>query len=290
MDYVKLEKFLKNKIPNADVDVIGKSVLGRNIYAVYFDFHSNYNVIIQASIHAREHITTSLVVKFIKDVSKNFEFYKQLNMPNIIFVPMANPDGVMISCHGLKSVKNEKVKFKLQKINIKNEDFTLFKANANAVDLNNNFDANWGTGKENVKLPAFHGYIGKRPESEPEVKALVSLTKKVKPCFTISYHCKGEEIYYDFYQSGRERKRDKKIAKLFAKATGYKIKSTEKSSSGGYKDWCVQKLKIPSITVEVGSDNLSHPISEKFLPEIYQKNKNVIKLLPKAMKIFQTYK
>ena len=119
MDYVKLEKFLKNKIPNADVDVIGKSVLGRNIYAVYFDFHSNYNVIIQASIHAREHITTSLVVKFIKDVSKNFEFYKQLNMPNIIFVPMANPDGVMISCHGLKSVKNEKVKFKLQKINIK---------------------------------------------------------------------------------------------------------------------------------------------------------------------------
>ena len=236
MDYIKLEKYLENKISNSHVDVIGKSVLGRNIYSVTFNFGSKYNVIIQAAIHAREHITTSLVVEFIKDVSKNFEFYKQLNMPNLVFVPMINPDGVMISCHGLKSVKDEKIKSKLQKINIKNENFAFFKANANAVDLNNNFDANWGSGKENVKKPAFHGYIGKWPESEPETKALVNLTKNVGPCFTISYHCKGEEIYYDFFQKGRERKRDRKVAKLFAKETGYKI-----------KQWWIQRLVCAKI-------------------------------------------
>ena len=290
MDYIKLEKFLKNKIPNADLDVIGKSVLGRNVYSVTFNFESKYNVIIQAAIHAREHITTSLVVEFIKEVSNNFDFYKQLNMPNLIFIPMANPDGVMISCRGLKSVKDEKIKSELQKINISKESFAFFKANANAVDLNNNFDANWGTGKENVKMPAFHGYIGKWPESEPETKALVNLTKNLKPCFTISYHCKGEEIYYDFFQKGRERKRDREIAKLFAKETGYKIKSTEKSSSGGYKDWCVQKLKIPSITVEVAGDNLSHKKKEKFLTDVYQKNKNVLQLLPKVVEIMQEEK
>ena len=287
MDYVNLQKFLKKEIKCCEKQIIGKSVLGRNIYSIVFDFGSEYNVIIQASIHAREHITTDLVVEFIKDVSKNYDFYKGIGTPNLVFVPMANPDGVMISCHGLKSVRDNQIKEKLKKINIKNDDFALFKANANAVDLNNNFDAKWGTGKENVTEPAFHGFIGSYPESEPETQALVKLTEKIKPCFTISFHSKGEEIYWDFFQNSKQRKRDRNIAKLFAKSTGYKIKSTEKTSSGGYKDWCVQKFKIPSITVEVGDDNLSHPISPKFLPEIYNKNKNVIKLLSEVVKIIE---
>ena len=210
MDYVKLKQFLGKKIHCAKVNVIGKSVLGRNIYSVSFDFQSQNSVIIQSAIHAREHITTDLALELIKDVSRQFDYYKQIGTPNIVFVPMVNPDGVMISCRGLRSVKNNSIISQLQKIN-QHEDFALFKANANAVDLNNNFDAKWGKGKENVKSPAVHGYIGTCPESERETQALVKLTERVKPCFTISYHCKGEEIYWDFFQSEIRRKRDRKI-------------------------------------------------------------------------------
>ena len=61
---------------------------------------------------------------------------------------------------------------------------------------------------------------------------------------------------------------------------GYKIKKI-KGSVGGYKDWCIQKLKVPSVTIEVGSDILSHPIGKQALPKIYSKNKNVIKVITK---------
>ena len=95
---------------------------------------------------------------------------------------------------------------------------------------------------------------------------------------TVSYHAKGEEIYYDFYQTGRIRERDLEIAKAVATVTGYKIVENL-PSAGGYKDWCVEKLKIPSLTIEVGSDSLTHPIGKESLTAIFNKNKMVIKVL-----------
>ena len=57
-----------------------------------------------------------------------------------------------------------------------------------------------------------------------------------------------------------------------AKVTGYAIKSAP-NSAGGYKDWCIEKLKIPALTIEVGNDDLTHPIGEEHLVEIYKQNK-----------------
>ena len=82
----------------------------------------------------------------------------------------------------------------------------------------------------------------------------------------------------------------KAVAEKFAEITGYKIKNVEKSSSGGYKDWCVEKLKIPALTIEVGSDELSHPISVENLEEIYEKNKYVAKALIFAYNEFKKTK
>lgn len=39
-------------------------------------------------------------------------------------------------------------------------------------------------------------------------------------------------------------------------------------SAGGYKDWCVEKLKLPAFTVEVGKDEWKHPLDERVLPSI----------------------
>ena len=44
------------------------------------------------------------------------------------------------------------------------------------------------------------------------------------------------------------------------------------TSAGGYKDWCIQKLKIPALTIEIGKDELTHPVSEKNLTEDYARN------------------
>ncbi len=284
MNTNQLEKFLKQKIEHAKIEIIGESVLKRPIYAISFDFAQEKSVIIQGAIHAREHITCNLLCKMISELSVNFEKYKKLKTPNIVFVPLSNPDGASLVTDGLKSVKNLKTRKFLLSLNNKSKDFSLFKANANGVDLNTNFDARWGTGKANLFYPSSHGFVGKCPMSEPCTQTLALLTKKVKPVFTISYHTKGEEIYYDFFARKENLKRDRKIAKIVKSATHYKIVSAQNSSSGGYKDWCIEKFEIPSVTIEVGSDKLSHPIGTAHLEKIYKRNKNILKKLGKIAK------
>ena len=113
---------------------------------------------------------------------------------------------------------------------------------------------------------------GKYPFSERETKALRDFTLDVMPDATISYHSKGEEIYWYFYQKHADR--DLKMAKEVSFVTGYPL-VTATSSAGGYKDWCIEKLKIPSLTIEVGGDELSHPIGKEHLDKRYEKNKKV---------------
>lgn len=290
MDFTTLQKTLSKNIAHSKIEIIGESVLKRPIYAVRFDFGDKNTVIIQGAIHAREHITASLIVKQIFETSQNFEKYKALKVPNIVFVPMVNPDGVELAVNGIKSVKNRKTRKFLLEINGKSKDFSLFKANVNGVDLNTNFDAKWGSGKENLFFPSTHGFVGKSPMSEPCTKALALLTIKTKPIFTISYHCKGEELYYDFYNKKENLCRDKKIAKILARSLRYKIKSTQNDSSGGYKDWCILKFHIPAVTIEVGNDKLCHPILDTELEKIYKRNKNVIKFLSKISKEYDNAK
>ena len=96
---------------------------------------------------------------------------------------------------------------------------------------------------------------------------------------------KGEEIYYDFHQPEKLRKRDEKIAKLIANKTGYTIKSVQNSSFGGYKDWCISYLKIPSVTIEVGRDEISHPVPFNEIHNIILKNTGIIDILCDIVKI-----
>ena len=187
------------------------------------------------------------------------DFIKKGKVGRVFFIPAVNVDGIEI-CLGGKP---------------------LYKANARGVDLNVNFDARWGTGKSNVKVKGEQNYIGAYPFSERETRALRDFTLAIKPNLTLSYHSKGEEIYYEFFQDAKRKKRDERFAKILAKKTGYKIKSTP-NSAGGYKDWCVEKLKIPSMTIEVGSDRLSHPIGERHARSIFRKHKGSLDLLCKA--------
>ena len=170
--------------------VIGYSHLKKPIY--FFEvYKSEYPVaIFQYSIHAREYVTAYLAIEQIK------EFVLKGTCGRVFFVPLVNPDGVKIAI----------------------EENPLYKANARGVDLNINFDARWGTGDSNVRVKGAQNYIGEYAFSEPESIALRDFTLKVKPDFTVSYHSKGEEIYYEFFQDEKAKSRDEKLAQAVAKA------------------------------------------------------------------------
>lgn len=205
--------------------VIGYSFRGKEIYAFHVGSLTGRQFICVYAIHGREWITAKLALKHIRT---------GVNRGGGWIIPLANPDGAEI-CQSIRP---------------------LWKANARGVDLNCNFDADWGSGRLNTRTRGSENCIGDRPFSETETIALRDFTLKVRPFVTLSFHTKGEEIYWQYDGKG-----DKRGAEILAAATGYAPKLIY-GSAGGYKDWCIQKLRIPAYTVECGSDNLAHPVKK----------------------------
>lgn len=249
----------------------GKSVLGKNILATHVGEYSGPQVLIQGGIHAREYITALLLVEMARNLHNN----DNVKGGGIYFVFLTNPDGAQICIDGIDFLNCDITKNYLLSANNGSNDFSQYKANVNLVDLNTNFDANWGGGSQNVFCPATEDFVGFYPNSEREVQSLIDFTLKTKPSITISYHTKGNVIYYGFDGESEENiERDQAIGESFSELTGYPLIFTE-NSTGGYKDWCIQKLTIPSYTFEVGDTNLAHPLGVETLPEIYNRNKDI---------------
>ena len=241
--------------------VIGRSLFGRNLYAVKIGEGRPIGIA-QYAIHGREFITAALAVE---------HYALGLKKGSCWFVLLVNPDGALLSECGLHTAPTKK-RETLLKLNNGNADFSLWKANGRGVDLNVNFDAKWGEGTKNVRCAGSENYIGESPFSEPESLALKTFTLKIRPDYTVSYHTKGEEIYWHFFQPPTTLLRDKSLAERLSKTTGYPIVEAT-GSVGGYKDWCIQTLGIPSFTVEVGAEEFTHPLRENALPNIVEHNR-----------------
>ena len=245
---------------------IGRTVLNRPIFA--FEIGCGYpKILAQYAIHAREHITYYLAnlhsVYLLKTIPAG--------AGTIYILPVINVDGVALCLDGVDSAGA--MADNLLELN-RSTDFSQWKANARGVDLNVNFDARWGTGKQNVLNAGAQNYIGSAPNSEPETRSLIAFTEQIKPDVTLSFHSKGEVIFWDFHQSPSALVRDKKIGKKKKKSTGYRLRRTS-ASAGGYKDWCIEHLGIPAYTIEVGSESIPHPINKEYLPQIFNETKNI---------------
>ena len=256
-------------LPNVDFFVVGYSLLGKPIYGVHIGNYDGNQILLEGAIHAREWVTAPLLVDMVK-------YLQNTEIPGgMYFIPMSNPDGVKLVLDGANDLPCEQLRRFLLSVNGDNPDFSQWKANANAVDLNVNFDALWGGGSQNVFCPAPGNFVGYYPNSEREVNALINFTLKNQPKGTLSYHTKGEVIYYGFeVLNPAQMERDRAIAETLAGVTGYDVIRTE-NSTGGYSDWVSLNLGVPAYTVEVGNVNIPHPIGEEYLPEIFEKNKDV---------------
>ncbi len=250
--------------------VIGKSADGRNLYAIKIGSGKPCGIA-QYAIHAREWITALLGLEHARRGGVK---------GSVWLLPLTDPDGALLTIAGLSSVKDAARRNFLRNAN-GGEDFSLWKANINAVDLNVNFDACWGMGKQNVFAPAPANFVGERPFSEPETRALRDFTLEIMPQYTVSWHTKGEEIYWRFRQPVFRAARDKKLALALSAATGYPLKEA-KGSVGGYKDWCIRTLKIPAFTVEAGRDDFKHPLGLSALPDLIGKNLDALAALSRA--------
>lgn len=242
--------------------IIGYTQLGREIPVVMKGSNEGAQVLIVATTHAREYITTPLVIEMMKNYNGS---------AGVWCVPMLNIDGALLCQYGLDSIDDPGVKEFLLDVNGGSEDFTLWKANARAVDLNVNLNAKWGTGAQNVNYPAPANYIGRYPVSESENIALRQLINELQPSIVLTYHTKGEVIYWGFecvkpYYNEAMR---------IAESTGYLLEESI-GSAGGLKDWFTATTFKLGLTIETVDVNVPYPIPLDILPEVYEKNKNVI--------------
>ncbi len=244
---------------------IGKSVLGRELFAVKMG-DGRPTGVVQYAMHGREYPTALLALEHYRT-----GVYKG----SCWLVPLLNPDGALLAEQGLSSVEPQEERERLLALNGGSSDFSLWKANARGVDLNVNFPARWGEGKNNARRAGAENYVGEYPLSEPESRALQQFTKTVRPEYTVSYHTKGEEIYWYFYQPLSLCVRDKRLACALSRSTGYPL-AFAKNSVGGYKDWCIQRRGIPAFTVEAGGENYPHPLPREGIEEMLAKNRLAI--------------
>ena len=226
---------------------------GREIPVLRFgDAQATNHILIQAGIHGREYITSRLAVDLLNDLVDSCED----GIDDVMFhvVPMANPDGAVISLQGPEALNDPALAEGVrQMLAAEGESHTMWKANARGTDLNRNFPEEWEelTGR----TPGSDRYRGPSPLSEPETQALAGYLDRYDFAATISYHSYGSIIYWEGAYTSELEARNRALAELFAEKTGYAlgVNEAETVERGGFKDWALGTRAIPSITVEIGA-------------------------------------
>ncbi|MBM7661606.1 nicotinamide riboside kinase [Bacillus mesophilus] len=270
-----------------ELKTIGKSVDGRNIYAIKVGKGST-EIFFNASHHGREHITTNLVMEMIDQYTRNYALggtfggynVKQiLDNTSIWFVPMVNPDGVTLVQRGHTTAKNPDYVLKLNNNNL---DFSSWKANIRGVDLNRQYPADWENIRNNPGVPGPQNYKGTAPLTEPEVVALYNFVLNHNFKTAVSYHSSGEILYWHFHQSGARMERDYQIAKAISNQTGYRIVDpVSNPSGGGFTDWFISTRLQPGFTPEVSPYTYGQPVPLSNYDAIWLENRSVGLMLAK---------
>ena len=239
---------------------IGNTVDNRNLWEVTVgNLDAKKSLLVMGALHAREYMTSQLCMKQIEYYLQNYnkeirgiKVSKLLNIVNIKFIPMVNPDGVTISQYGLKRIRNRKLRTSLAKY----RPTSRWKSNARGVDLNNNYPITYiaNHGKRGSS-----GYSGPRSASELETQAIIKWVNenKSKALGIVNYHAMGSIVFGDTNRrmNAHTRKWTTKMYRLARSVTGYASSAGYGSggrSVGNFREYVTEKKQIPCITLEIG--------------------------------------
>lgn len=247
-----------------DVFSIGKSVLEKDIWCIEITNENNngrkYSCLIDGCIHGNEwesgEICLYLAEYLLANFGNNATVTHILNTTDIYIVPLFNPDG-----------RQQNTRW-----------------NDNGIDLNRNFDVDFGTlmghslriGKlfGRIKIPYiqsprgkwFFTNCGRRPFSEPESVAIRDLMESLKyrdfslyvNCHTAEHEILSPWSAYKapFKLTEREKNVFNTVKDWVENNTEYGAYRGEKGGSGGTAmDWCFKEFRVPSFIFELLSQD-----------------------------------
>lgn len=266
---------------------IGSSADGRNIYAIQLHQpnqkteDAKYHGLVESGTHSKEianpYITIKMIERYAKDLENDkvvphYNLLNALDNGAIHFVPMSNPDGYDLVKFGPGAIRSQKIRAKLMAFGKGN--YSQFKASATGVDLNRNYPADFFSIAKNqwTKVPARTGggqyasspssayYAGPSLGSEPETKALMAYIQSYDFKYLVSYHSRGNLIYYDrpYLGIGDYNKKSQKYARIAASMASYKMMNYGQALNyNGYLgDYFANQTLGPAVTVETTVSSL----------------------------------
>lgn len=273
----KTVEVLARKFPFLSVDVIGRTCLGRAIFAFTVGNKGN-RVLLAGGFHGSEWLTCLALFRFIERLCRAIETKSQLCSVDVsrafselgaVIIPCVNPDGVEIAVHGPSGARS--ARSFVESLGCK--DYGKWNANAMGVDINHNFNAGWETlrrmeEEQGIKGPAPRQFGGFRTESESETKALTRLCRLIPFRQAMAVHSQGEELYWQYGDEMPSQAH--MMAKILADSCSYRlVENAGLASHGGFKDWFISEFFRPAFTLEIGKGENPLPFSD--LDEIYSR-------------------
>lgn len=279
-----INAFKKSYSEFLTINNLGKTADKRNVYEIVLgNKNAKKQLLICGSTHAREYMTSLLIMKQIEFYCANYytgtyngKYFSEIFENTCIhFVPMLNPDGVTISQFGPSKIRDARLRANLYAIKKRlkggSNFFTRWKANARGVDLNSNY-ASSSSIKFKNGLPRDMGYKGTHSISENESKIISNLFLKLKPDAMISYHATGSILYWNYGQTGKHYSNSVTLRNTVQSLTKYSLVKGI-SRGPGFSDWTSKVHKTPSLTVEIGTGMC--PLSIKEFSNIWKRNRYV---------------
>ena len=268
---------LRNQYPDeVTVSSIGTTKLGRNIPVIRIgDLNARYHVLLQGAIHGREHLTAWLLMA----TADYWLDHGILGYSDVCYhmIPMTNPDGVIISQTGLLNDAQHEIYLsdKENGYTTRNESSYAerWKANGEGIDINRNFPAGWEL-IDDRPGPSSQKYRGAKPFSAAEAVALRDYTLKFAFDATVSYHATGSLIYYSYGDQEPVNTKSESLAKAVREISGYDLASSNGIDGAGYKDWVIEQLGIPSLTIEIGCEEAA--LAQREIYSIFVRNYRVL--------------
>jgi hypothetical protein len=223
---------------------IGTSVEGRKIESFSYGTGDKKLVFVGGMHGGYEWNSVLLAYSLIDYLKANPEIIPK-NL-SVTIIPDANPDGVY-------KVTGKEGRFAISDVSTSTKVLAAGRFNANAVDLNRNFDCKWSPKAtwQNKTVSA-----GTKAFSEPESLAIKNFALENKPAAFVFLHSAANTVYASECQKGILPV-TLDIMNAYAKAAGYQaVKKFDAYPVVGDAEGWLASIGIPAITVELKSHEL----------------------------------
>ena len=140
------------------------------------------------------------------------------------------------------------------------------------IDLNRNYSAGWEQAQGRTE-PSAMLYRGEEAFCAAESAALRDYTLSWDFDATVSYHASGCVLYWEYGDRQPVNEQSRDLAKRLQTVTGYIPQGSDDVDGAGFKDWVMEDLGIPSVTVEIGCGDT--PLEKRELYATFSRNAGV---------------